>query len=392
MQRKKNRRRILWLLVAVGIGAIVAFALMPSRLLVEAGRVESGPLQVTVNQEGETRAHDRFIMSAPVSGHLLRVELEDGDAVTRDQVIARIDPLPLSSRERQEVLGRIGAAEAALREANARQAHAREDWEQSRRDRERAERLGRDGLISPQALELARNADITAEAELEAAKYSAQVADSELKVARAGLIGLEDSAKSGPLIQLRAPVAGRVLRVIEKSERVVPAGTPILTLGDAKRLEIVADVLSTDAVKIQPGMPVLLEGWGGDHPIRARVRLVEPGGFTKISALGIEEKRVNVISDFVDPPGPLGDGYRVETRTVIWSGDNVLKIPQSALFRQGQGWSVFAIEDGRAKRREVEVGQRNETEAQILRGLTKGEEVILHPSNELSDGARVRTR
>jgi len=392
LQRKKNRRRILWLLVAVGIGAIVAFALMPSRLLVEAGRVESGPLQVTVNQEGETRAHDRFIMSAPVSGHLLRVELEDGDAVTRDQVIARIDPLPLSSRERQEVLGRIGAAEAALREANARQAHAREDWEQSRRDRERAERLGRDGLISPQALELARNADITAEAELEAAKYSAQVADSELKVARAGLIGLEDSAKSGPLIQLRAPVAGRVLRVIEKSERVVPAGTPILTLGDAKRLEIVADVLSTDAVKIQPGMPVLLEGWGGDHPIRARVRLVEPGGFTKISALGIEEKRVNVISDFVDPPGPLGDGYRVETRTVIWSGDNVLKIPQSALFRQGQGWSVFAIEDGRAKRREVEVGQRNETEAQILRGLTKGEEVILHPSNELSDGARVRTR
>ena len=392
MQRKKNRRRILWLLVAVGIGAIVAFALMPSRLLVEAGRVESGPLQVTVNQEGETRAHDRFVMSAPVSGHLLRVELEDGDAVTRDQVIARIDPLPLSSRERQEVLGRIGAAEAALREANARQAHAREDWEQSRRDRERAERLGRDGLISPQALELARNADITAEAELEAAKYSAQVADSELKVARAGLIGLEDSAKSGPLIQLRAPVAGRVLRVIEKSERVVPAGTPILTLGDAKRLEIVADVLSTDAVKIQPGMPVLLEGWGGDHPIRARVRLVEPGGFTKISALGIEEKRVNVISDFVDPPGPLGDGYRVETRTVIWSGDNVLKIPQSALFRQGQGWSVFAIEDGRAKRREVEVGQRNETEAQILRGLTKGEEVILHPSNELSDGARVRTR
>jgi HlyD family secretion protein len=392
LERKKNRRRILWLLVAVGIGAIVAFALMPSRLLVEAGRVESGPLQVTIDQEGETRAHDRFVMSAPVSGHLLRVELEDGDAVKRDQVIARIDPLPLSSRERQEVLGRIGASEAALRQANAREAHAREDWEQSRRDRERAERLGRDGLISPQALELARNADVTAEAELEAAKSSAQVAASELKVARAGLIGLEDSVKSGPLIQLRAPVAGRVLRVIEKSERVVPAGTPILTLGDAKRLEIVADVLSTDAVKIQPGMPVLLEGWGGDHPIRARVRLVEPGGFTKISALGIEEKRVNVISDFVDPPGPLGDGYRVETRTVIWSGENVLKIPQSALFRQGQGWNVFAIENGSAKRREVEIGQRNETEAQILRGLAKGEEVILHPSNELSDGARVRTR
>lgn len=219
------------------------------------------------------------------------------------------------------------------------------------------------------------------------------MAASEVKVARSGLVGLEaDTGKAGPLIQLRAPVAGRVLRVIEKSERVVPAGTPILTLNDSQQLEIVADVLSTDAVKIQPGMPVLLEGWGGDHPIRARVRLVEPGGFTKVSALGIEEKRVNVISDFVDPPGPLGDGYRVESRTIIWSGEKVLKIPQSALFRQGQGWNVFAIEDGRAKRRDVEVGQRNDTEAQILRGLANGEEVILHPSNQVSDRARIRTK
>ena len=265
--------------------------------------------------------------------------------------------------------------------------------QQTRRDRDRAEQLARNGLIPLQALEQARNADITAEAELDAAVYSVQVADSEVKVARAGLVGLgEDTSKSGPLILLRSPVAGRVLRVIEKSERVVPAGTPILTLGDAKQLEIVADVLSTDAVKIQPGMPVLLEGWGGDHPIRARVRLVEPGGFTKVSALGIEEKRVNVVSDFVDPPGPLGDALPGGDSDHIWSADKVLKVPQSALFRQGQGWSVFAIEGGRAKRREVEIGQRNESEAQILRGLTNGEEVILHPSNQLSDGARVRTR
>ncbi len=393
MERKKTRRRVVWLVVTIGIGAIVAYALMPSRLLVEVERVEPGPLQVTIDQEGETRAHDRFIMSAPVPGRLLRVELEDGDAVKRDEIVARLDPLPLSERERQEILARVEAAEAAERQANAREAHAREDWGQAHRDRERAEHLAHDDLISVQELELARNADITAAQELDAAKYSAQVATSEVKVARAGLVGLDaDVSKSGPLIQLRSPVAGRVLRVIEKSERVVPAGTPILTLGDAKQLEIVADVLSTDAVKIQSGMPVLLEGWGGDHPIRARVRLVEPGGFTKISALGIEEKRVNVISDFVDSPGPLGDGYRVETRTVIWSGEKVLKVPQSALFRQGLGWSVFAIEGGRAKRREVEIGQRNESEAQILRGLTNGEEVILHTSNQVSDVARVRTR
>jgi HlyD family secretion protein len=393
LERKKTWRRILWLIVAIVIASGVAFSLLPSALLVEAGRTSTGPLQVTIDQEGETRARDRFIVSAPVSGRLLRIELEDGDGVKRDEVVARINPLPLSPRERQEILGRIAASEAALRQANAREAHAREDSEQTRRDRVRAEQLGRNSLISPQALELARNADITAEAELEAARYSVQAAASEVEVAKAGLIGLdEDTGKPGPLIQLRSPVAGRVLRVFEKSERVVPAGAPILMLGDSKQMEIVADVLSTDAVKIQPGMPVLLEGWGGDHPLRARVRLVEPGGFTKVSALGIEEKRVNVISDFVDPPGPLGDGYRVETRIVIWSGEKVLKIPQSALFRMGQDWGLFVIDGGRAKKREVEIGQWNESEAQVLRGLSNGEEVILHPSNELRDGARVRTR
>jgi HlyD family secretion protein len=393
LERKKTFRRVLWFIVTIVIGAIIVFALMPSRLLVEVGRVDIGPLQVTIDQEGETRAHDRFVLSAPVPGRLLRVELEDGDAVKRNQVVAQIDPLPLTQRDRQEILARIEAAEAAQRQAIAREAHAREDWEQARRDRERADRLARGGVLSAQALELARNADSTAAQELDAAKYSVQMAASEVKVARAGLVGLgADGSEAGRLIQLRAPVAGRVLRVIEKSERVVPAGAPLLTLGDPKQLEIVADVLSTDAVKIQPGMPVLLEGWGGDHPIRARVRLVEPGGFTKVSALGIEEKRVNVISDFVDPLGPLGDGYRVETRTVIWSAEKVLKVPQSALFRQGQSWSVFVIEDARAKRREVEIDQRNESEAQVLRGLANGEEVILHPSNQVSDGVRIRTR
>jgi HlyD family secretion protein len=390
LERKKTRRRILWLIVAIALGAIIVFAVVPSRLVVEVGRAATGPLQVTIDQEGETRAHDRFIMSAPVPGRLLRVDLEDGDSVKRDEIVARIDPLPLSQRERQEILARVEAAEAAERQALAREAHAREDWGQAHRDRERAERLAHDGVISAQALEMARNADITAAQELDAAKYSAQVATSEVKVARSGLVGLDaDTGKAGPLIQLRSPVAGRVLRVIEKSERVVSAGTPILTLGDSKQLEIVADVLSTDAVKIHPGMPVLLEGWGGDHAIRARVRLVEPGGFTKVSALGIEEKRVNVISDFVDAPGPLGDGYRVETRTVVWSDEKILKIPQSALFRQGPGWSVFAIEGGRAKKRDVEIGHRNQAEAEILNGISANQEVVLHPGNQLRDGVRV---
>jgi HlyD family secretion protein len=182
-----------------------------------------------------------------------------------------------------------------------------------------------------------------------------------------------------------------VLRVLEESERVIQAGTPVLILGEPDKLEVVTDVLSTDAVKIPPGAQVLIEGWGGDHSLRGRVRRVEPAGFTKVSALGIEEQRVNVIADFVDPPAPLGDGYRVETRIVIWSTESALKAPLSAVFRQPQGWSAFVIEDGRARRRKVEIGHRTDIAVEILAGLSEGEQVILHPSNEVRDGVRVRT-
>jgi len=324
-------------------------------------------------------------------GRLLRVELDDGDAVRLNEVVARIDPLPLSQRERDEVYARVEAARAALRQASARAARAREDWEQAQRDRIRAEHLAKEGVISIQALDLARNADITSAREFEAAQYSVQVAASELKIARAGLISIEtEPGKPRPLIELRSPVSGNVLRVLEKSERVVQAGTPILTLGEPGKIEIVADVLSTDAVKIHPGDPVLLVGWGGDHPIRARVRLVEPYGFTKVSALGVEEQRVNVVSDFIDPPGRLGDGYRVECEITVWAGENVLKAPMSAVFRRGQAWGTFVIEDGRARLRNVEIGHRNEADVEILDGLREGEDVILHPTNQIRNGLRVR--
>jgi HlyD family secretion protein len=390
--QRKGHRRILVAVVFLGIAALVVLALLPSRQLVEAGRAEKGSLRVTIDEEGETRARERFTISAPVPGRLMRVEFDDGDPVSRGQVVARLDPLPLSQRERQEVLARVDAAEAALREANARQAHAGVDHDLAHRDRERAEGLARDGVISAQAVDQARNADLTSEQELNAAKFAVEAAASEVRVARAGLVGLDvPPGKPRPLVDLRSPVTGYILRVLEKSEHVVSSGTPILVLAQPKELEVVTDVLSTDAVRIQPGAPVLLEGWGGDRPLRARVRLVEPGGFTKISALGVEEQRVNVICDFVDPPGRLGDGYRVDARIVIWSGENVLKAPTSAVFRHGTGWSAFVIEGGRAKRREVEIGHRSETEVEILRGLSPGEEVILHPSNELREGGRVRT-
>ncbi len=194
------------------------------------------------------------------------------------------------------------------------------------------------------------------------------------------------------MISLHAPIAGRVLRVVEKSERVVQAGAPLVVLGDPGKIEIVTDVLTTDAVNIKPGAIVFLEGWGGDRPLRAKVRLVEPAGFTKISALGVEEKRVNVIADFIDPPDGLGDGYRVETRIVTWESPDVLKIPGSATFREQDGWSVFVVDRERARRRAIQIGHRNQTEAEILSGINVGEDVILHPSNQLREGVRIRAQ
>jgi len=392
LQRAKLRRNLLVALLLAVVGGIIAYALWPSAILVETARVSRGPLQVTVDQEGETRVQDRFVISSPVPGHLMRVALEDGDPVRLNEIVARIDPLPLNQREREEIRARVEAAEANLRQAKARESRARADAAQARRDRDRAEQLARERVISSQALDQARNTDVTAAEELSAAEYGSQAAASEVKVARAGLVGLDEvPGKPRPLIELRSPVAGRVLRMTEKSERVVSAGTPILVLGEPGKLEIVADVLSTDAVKIHPGDLVLLTGWGGDYALRARVRLVEPGGFTKVSALGVEEQRVNVISDFVDSPGSLGDGYRVEAHIVVWSAKNVLQVPLSALFRRGSRWSTFVISGGRASARDVEVGHRNESEAEILAGLSEGQQVILHPPNQLAAGMRVRT-
>jgi HlyD family secretion protein len=386
------RRRIFLVLLGLGIGALVWLFLRPISILVESSKVVQGPMLVTVDEDGETRAHDRFVVAAPIPGRMLRVTLEEGDMVREDEVVAMIEPLPLNQQQREELFGRIAAAEAAKRQAEARLEHAREDYQQARRDRQRAEQLGHENVISAQALEQARNAEVTGGEELEAARFSVVAAESEMKVARAGLLGVDGNGAGRRTISLRSPIAGCVLRVAEKSERVVQAGTPILIMGDPRKIEVVTDVLTTDAVNIKPGATALLEGWGGDHPLRAKVRLIEPAGFTKISALGVEEKRVNVIADFVDSSSRLGDGYRVETRIVTWESAHVLKIPGSAAFRDRDGWSVFVVDKGRARRRPIEVGHRNQEEAEIVSGIGAGEEVILHPPNQLREGARVRTQ
>jgi HlyD family secretion protein len=376
------------------VGTVVLlFAVRPSPVVVEVAQVVRGSLQVTVDEEGETRVCERFVISAPVSGRMARIEFREGDPIEENQVLTVITPSPLNAREREELLARIAAAEARRKEAEEGVKRAQAEFEQARRDRARAEELVKEGYATQQATERARVAEATKAKEVQAARFNVQSAISEVSQARAGLLALTPlDGKAAPEIPVRSPVPGQVLHIIEKSERVVAAGAPLLTVGDPSRLEIVVDILSTEAVNVQPGMTVMLENWGGGRLLRARVRTVEPSAFTKISALGVEEQRVNIIADFIDPPTSLGDAYRVEARIVIWEGSNVLKAPTSALFRRGQQWTVFVIESGRARFRPVNVGHLNALEAEIIDGLTEHDVVIRHPSNQIYDGARVTVR
>jgi HlyD family secretion protein len=337
---------------------------------------------VSVDQEGQTRVRDRYVVAAPVAGRVARITLREGDSVTPTTVVARVFPAPLDPRAREEALARLREVEDARRAAGAAVAQARAARDQAVRTRARAESLAARNLIAPEERERAELEGTMHAREVESADFRAQAAAHDVEVARAAL------ASGGPAMLLRAPLSGRVLRIPEPSERVVAAGTPLVEIGDPTKLEVVADLLSSDAVQVRSGDPVLIEDWGGG-PLHARLRKVEPSGFTKVSALGVEEQRVNVIADFVDSVVPLGDRYRVEVRIVVWEGGDVLKLPGSALFRTGDGWSVFTVERGRARRRDVTIGHRNPFETEIVAGVREGEVVIRHPTDRITDGARV---
>jgi HlyD family secretion protein len=386
-----KRRRWLYVLLGAAALGIVLLGFVPEPVPVEVSTVARGPLRVTSDEDAQTRARDHYAISAPVAGRVSRIELREGDAVRAGQLIAQLWPVPLSAREREEYEARVEAARALLREAEERVGHAAADHEQASRDRQRLDKLVGRGVVSSQEAEQARVAETATAAELAAARFRARSAQADLQAAQAALLSIADATGGVPAaIALRSPVDGKLLSIAERSERVVAAGSPLVVVSDPSQLEIVIDLLSTEAVKVRPGMSVVLEGWGGTRPLHAVVRVVEPMAFTKVSALGVEEQRVNVIADFVDPPGPLGDAYRVEARVVLWSSDDVLKVPSSSLFRRGEGWSVFVVRDGRAYRIDVEVGHRGTLEAEILGGLSAGERVIRHPSNDVDDGTRVR--
>ncbi len=394
------RRRIGLGLVAAAILAALAWGFMPQPATVDTAQVTRGPLAVTVDEEGRTRVIDRFVISAPVAGFARRVELDVGDAVGGGGVLARLEPSPsevLDPRTRAEAEARVDAArdtlEAAKSEAEAAEAQA----EYARSENARLARLRERELVSADAAERAAAEARRAEAALRAARAAVRVAQHELAAARTALRYSAATAAGEPpeIVALRAPVDGRVLEIHHESAGPVESGQPLLTMGDPRALEVEVDVLSEDAVRIEPGGRVVFERWGGDGELEGVVRTVEPFGFTKISALGVEEQRVLVIADFTSPPerwSRLGHGYRVEARFIVWEADDVLRVPASALFRYRDGRAVFAVEGGRARRRIVEIGHRNGLRAEVLDGLVEGETVIVHPGEEIEDGARVKLR
>lgn len=381
---KLTRKRIALAVAAVLVAAGAYALLRPAPLRVETARVARGRLQVTVDEEGETRVRDRYVVAAPVAGRVARIELREGDPVLVGEVVGRLFAAPLDARAREQAAGRVAQAEDAERAADAGVLQAQAAAEQARRGARRAQQLAAKNLIAPEERERAELEEATRAQELESAQFRAQAAAHDVEVARAALL-----AGAGTVLPLHSPVRGRVLRIPERSERVVPAGTPLLELGDPAKLEIVADLLSSDAVRVKPGDAILIEGWGGGTTLQGRLRRIEPSGFTKVSALGVEEQRVNVIGDFVDPPGAIGDRFRVEVRIVVWEGRDVLQVPTSALFRHGDAWSVFVIEDGRARQRDVRVGHRSTFAAEVAEGLREGDAVIRNPSDRIADGVRV---
>jgi len=392
------RRWIFWTAGAIVAAVVVFLGTRPQPVPAEVSQVTRGPIDVSIDDEGETRVRDRFVISAPLGGRVLRIELEPGDTVVANETVLAVfrpsAPVLLDARSRAEAQAAVETALAAVGQAEAHYEQAAAEVTFSRAEVERYRRLARDGIVSVEQMETSQLDLDTRQEALEAAEYAVRTALSELQAARVRLqrFSGRSAAADGEAIEITSPVSGVVLRRLRESESVVPAGEALLEIGDPQQIEVVTDYLSKDAVRIRPGQEVLIDRWGGDRPLRGRVRRVEPSGFTKISALGVEEQRVNVVMDITDPPevwAGLGDGFRVETRVVVWQSEDELKAPTGALFRRDEGWAVFAVDGGRAVLRSIEIGERNAQEAQVLGGLEPGQEVVVYPSDSLSDGSRV---
>ncbi len=384
------------------LAVAVAWALRPRPVVVEIAEVKKGVFEQTVSDDGKTRVRERYVVSAPLAGKVERIRLKAGDPVKADQVVAILRPAApafLDARTARELEARVGAAEAQQARARAETARVSAQRDQARADLDRQAKLAQGGFVSPTAREQAELALRTADRSLEAAKFAEDAAGHDLQQARAALVRYraESSAKvpSATAWQVTSPATGRVLKVVQESEGTVALGTPLVEIADSRSLEAVVDVLSQESVAIRPGMPARIEIGQGVAPLAARVRLVEPAAFTKVSALGVEEQRVNVVLDFaesLDRVQTIGDGFRVDAQIVTHRVEDAVKVPVGALFREGESWAVFAIDGARAVKRVVKVPRRNGVEALVEDGLRPGDSVVVYPSDALKDGARVTAK
>lgn len=383
-----NKHQLGILAATAGLLVVLVYLFLPEAADVDLAPVTRGPLLVTVDREGKTRVKERYVVSSPLAGRVRRIDLHAGDTVKEGETILAViepgDPSLLDARAR---------AEAEARESAAREARslATLNLTQAQSELARVSKLIVTRSISQEEYDRAEHRE-------RAASFAVKIADFELAQARAALLHIRPRSPGEAeltFLTIRSPITGCVLEVLQENARIVPAGMELLRIGDTSDLECVIDVLSTDAVKVQPGAQAFLEHWGGSRPLLGRVRRVEPGGFTKISALGVEEQRVNVLIDFTEPKerwSRLGDAYRVEARIVIWEGPSVLKVSSGALFKSGDAWAVFRLRSGRAQWTLVRAGHSNGLESEVLEGLDENDQVIVHPTDRVRDGVRVVPR
>lgn len=388
------KRNFKWLVVAV-LMALVAWGMVPKPVEVETTKPSRGSLTVFVSEEGKTRIRNRYVVAAPLAGRMRRVQLKAGDEVKANEtLLAVIDSVPtplLDPRSRAEAEARVASAEATRQRADEAREAAVSAAQLARTTLDRLRNVTVKGSVAASEVDRAEAEHTAREADVRAAEFAQQAAKHDAELARAAL---ESQGKpGGAAVEVKAPVSGRVLKVMQESEMVVTPGTAILEVGDPADIEIEAEILSRDAVAIHPGDEVRIEQWGGEKDLMAKVRRIEPAAFTKISALGVEEQRVIVLCDLTDRPAEnLGDRFRVEVRVAVWHKDDVLLVPAGALFREGNEWKALLFEQGKARAVKVQVGRSDGQMTEVLSGITLEDEVIVRPPDAVKDGVKVKHR
>jgi len=395
-----TRRKVSVIVIISAVVLATVYGFIPEAEDVDLVDVSRGPLRVAIEEEGRTRLKERFVITAPTAGYIRRITAKVGEPVKMGEIVVVLEPLrsqALDPRSRAETEATVFAAQAAFTSAQEKERASAADADYLEKKLERFANLYSRGYVAKDLLDQADSEVKKAQAVRNSAKAAADAARFELERARTTLrdFSTDKRSKNNGIVYVSSPVDGSIFKIHRESEGSVGAGEPLMDIGNKKNLEVLAEVLSSDAVKIKKGTAVLFKRWGGDEPLAGTVRIVEPAGFTKVSSLGVEEQRVLVIADITSPPDAwsvLGDGYRLEAHFVVWEGKDVLQVPGSALFRSGKDWSVFVYDKGKARLREVEVGQRNGLTAEIISGIKANDKVIAHPGDSIREGTRIRAR